>query len=107
MGELKHMACEPRDKLLVGEELGPGDQLVSKNLEFKLVLQGDGNLVAYGPEGDYWNSGTNSGTRLVLQSDGNLVLYDAGGRDLKATGTSGSTAFVVQNDGNLVVYQHG
>ncbi|GIG28892.1 hypothetical protein [Cellulomonas marina] len=48
-----------------------------------LVLQGDGNLVAYHPSGrPLWQSGTagRGVVRLVLQDDTNLVLYTAEGR---------------------------
>ncbi|WKB55313.1 hypothetical protein [Eleftheria terrae] len=43
------------------------------------LMQGDGNLVIYGPDGEpVWDSATHGhpGARLVLQNDGNLVLYD-------------------------------
>ena len=63
-----------------------------------LVVQKDGNLVAYNKKNgnDYsdpvWASNTNgrgnSNTELVIQDDGNVVLY-CDGKALWATGTCG------------------
>jgi hypothetical protein len=45
------------------------------------------------------------GYRLVMQGDGNLVLYTPGNVPVWATGTSGLNAFLVlQADGNMVLY---
>lgn len=46
-----------------------------------LVMQGDGNLVAYAPDGTaYWNTGTNGnpGALALIRNEGNLVIYSAG-----------------------------
>jgi len=70
-------------------------------------MQGDGNIVVYGPNGAAWASWTAvPGTVLVLQTDGNLVAY-AGSRAVWFTGTDGSGAnrLVMQDDGNLVLYR--
>ena len=71
-------------------------------------MQGDGNLVLYGPAGWTWQSGT-SGTganQLVVQTDGNLVLYNAAMSPVWFTRTDGrGPGFLqVQDDGNLVLY---
>lgn len=92
--------------LFVGETLGTGQSLVSPNRAYQLVVQGDGNLVAYGPSGAIWASGTRgSNARLVLQGDGNCVMYADQGV-LFATGAarSGSNQLVMQDDGNVVLY---
>ena len=86
----------------------PIDQaLTSPNLSYKLVLQGDGNLVLYSGSRALWSTGTvgSRADRLVMQGDGNLVLY-SGSRALWSTGTVGSRAdrLVMQGDGNLVLY---
>ncbi|MBL7255259.1 hypothetical protein [Paractinoplanes lichenicola] len=55
-----------------------------------LEMQGDGNLVIYGPgHVALWSSGTagRNGSVLRLQDDGNLVLYAPGNRAVWATGT--------------------
>jgi hypothetical protein len=56
----------------------------------QLVMQEDGNLVAYAPNGEpVWSSGTagNPGGWCTIQDDGNLVLYDSAGRALWASNT--------------------
>lgn len=56
----------------------------------RLVMQGDGNLVAQNAQGSpLWASGTHGhpGADLVLQNDGNLVIYDAARTALWATNT--------------------
>jgi hypothetical protein len=91
--------------IIYGETLQLGD-ILRKN-EFRLVLQGDGNLVLYKGGTALWSTRTNGSgaARLVLQGDGNLVLYK-GGTALWSTRTNGSGAarLVLQGDGNLVLY---
>lgn len=55
------------------------------------IMQGDGNLVIYGPAGDYiWDTATdgNPGSRLVVQDDGNVVIYRSDGTPIWATNTN-------------------
>ncbi|HZH75013.1 MAG TPA: D-alanyl-D-alanine carboxypeptidase family protein, partial [Archangium sp.] len=80
--------------------------LVSNNGLYRLVLQNDGNLVLYGPDGVRWTPGAPStGNQLVLQ-DGNLVLYDTSGKFIWQSGSGGNIGawLALQHDGNLVVY---
>lgn len=54
------------------------------------VMQSDGDLVAYSPQGGrYWNTGTGGhpGARVVIQDDGNLVVYDSTNNPLWASNT--------------------
>lgn len=95
-------------QLLAGEQLRSGQRLVAG--DYQLVMQGDGNLVAYAPGGRVrWHTGTagHAGARLVMQSDGNPVLYSASGRALWHAGTQGNARarLVLQRDGNVVVYR--
>jgi L,D-peptidoglycan transpeptidase YkuD (ErfK/YbiS/YcfS/YnhG family) len=93
--------------LSAGGQLTSGQQLVSANGRYRVVMQGDGNLVVYGPAGPDWASGTGvRGTRLVMQGDGNLVGYGPDGRAVwhTSTGTNPGARVVMQDDGNLVVY---
>ena len=55
----------------------------------QLAMQGDGNLVLYGPFGALWSSETSGfpGAYLGVQDDGNAVIYD-GGYAIWATHTS-------------------
>jgi hypothetical protein len=50
--------------------------------------------------------GQNGADYLVLQGDGNLVAYQNGGAAVWASNTAGSGAgwLYVQSDGNLVLY---
>jgi len=96
----------PGNMLVTGQQLGVGASLVSSSGAYRLAMQGDGNIVVYGPNGAAWASWTFvPGTVLVLQTDGNLVAY-AGSRAVWFTGTDGSGAkrLVMQDDGNLVLY---
>ncbi|MHB1843424.1 MAG: GH25 family lysozyme [Deltaproteobacteria bacterium] len=96
-------------KLNPGDGLGPGDQVVSCQACFNLVMQGDGNLVLYQQgKGALWSTKTNgqNGEAAVMQTDGNFVLYSSGGCPLWNSGTGGKSgaSLAVQDDGNLVVY---
>jgi len=98
--------------LNAGESLRAGQQLTSSNGLYRLVMQTDGNLVLYAPQGAVWDTGTwrlppaLRPTRLDLQHDGNIVLYNA----TNYVGWSpnihgrGGTRLVVQDDRNVVVY---
>jgi hypothetical protein len=57
----------------------------------RLVMQRDGNLVAYRGSRAIWASNTDGrgGNRLAMQSDGNAVVYTAANRPVWATGTNG------------------
>jgi hypothetical protein len=67
--------------------VGSGTSAVS------LIMQGDGNLVAYLKNAAVWNSATfaacSSGCRALFQGDGNLVVYD-GTTPLFASNTAGT-----------------
>jgi YD repeat-containing protein len=97
------------DHLVSGQSLSSGQSLVSSNVLYTLIMQGDGNLVLYGSNmKPLWYSGT-SGTganRVVMQGDGNLVIYTSGNRAVWASSTAGqgSSHLDLQGDGNLVIY---
>jgi hypothetical protein len=80
----------------------------SPNLQYELRMQGDGNLVEYGPGQVIWDSGTygNPGAFAVLQGDGNFVVYSAAGTALWDSGTYGNpgASFQLQDNGNAVIY---
>lgn len=96
----------------------------------RLVVQGDGNVVLYGPDDvayDSTRTGGSDGQELRVQEDGNVVLYGQAGHvafsfdtadpsELYQGGTllpgerlsSGDgTSLVMQTDGNLVLYTRG
>ena len=97
------------DTLTPGQVLGTGTSLVAP-AGYRLVMQGDGNLVEYAPNGAArWSTGThgNPGASLRFQTDGNMVVVGSGGRPLWASGTYGANTasrLVMQSDGNLVAY---
>ena len=98
-----------RDRLIAGSRLTAGQSITSANARYRLVYQGDSNLVLYDDvaRGVVWATYTSGSPGVVvLQGDGNLVIYDAQGRVLWATGTAGNPNAVlyVQPDGNLVLY---
>lgn len=100
------------DRLHSGEVLRTGYYLRSSDKCYALLMQGDGNLVLYGPGYHVlWSSGT-TGTgadRVAMQGDGNLVVYTSSGKAVwsSRTGGNGASYIVAQTDGNLVVYRNG
>lgn len=89
--------------------LSSGDQILSPDNRFFLMMQTDGNLVEYGPDGPLWASNTvGSGAVLAsFQSDGNFVLYTSSGMPVWTTSTWGNdcASLALQDDGNLVIYR--
>ena len=82
------------NQLTAGNELIEGQELVSSNGWYRLVVQGDGNLVIYDKAGTaVWDHGQGvrnpQGTgryKLVMQADGNLVMYDRDTNEVIWTG---------------------
>ena len=75
--------------VIPGAELGVGQQITSPNHTYRLLMQGDGNLVEYDGATVIWASGTKTaGSIAVMQSDGNLVVY-SGATALWASNTYG------------------
>lgn len=96
------------DRLNRDESLRLSESITSQDGRFTLVMQGDGNLVFYGPRGKYrWDTGTDGRavSQAIMQGDGNFVLYGSEGA-IWASGTDGHPGawLVAQNDGNLVIY---
>ena len=98
------------DRLHPGEMLRAEEYLTSRNHQYRLVMQRDGNLVLYGPgRHPLWAANT-EGQRVekcIMQSDGNLVLYHRNGQPVWASNTVGKPGsyLLIQNDGNMVIYQ--
>lgn len=73
---------------------------------FRLIMQGDGNLVMYRKDGTpRWSTGAR-GYNSIMQWDGNFVLYSAlrTSQWNTATDRNPGARLVVQDDGNLVIY---
>lgn len=94
-------------ELAAGTALLENQPVASCDGRTSLVMQGDGNLVLYGPDGARWNSGThgNPGATASFQGDGNLVVYSAWGTPLWHAGTHGNpdARLSVRDDGDLQV----
>lgn len=105
-------AAHAADRLTSNQRLYADQSITSQNSAYTLIMQRDGNLVAYDKTGAQyralWSSRTagNSGAWAVMQGDGNLVVYTAASRVLWASNTQGNPGAYarMQSDGNLVVY---
>jgi cell wall-associated NlpC family hydrolase len=115
LGLLSLVAAEPAAAgTLLGSELGPDRQLGPgdwlQNGGYRFVMQTDGNLVLYGPNGPLWATYTHTAQNdavLVNQGDGNLVIYTADRRNVvwaSRTNGRGAGRLVLQGDGNVVLY---
>lgn len=109
----QHASCPvrppgARDTMYAGQGLYRGQSMSSSDGRFVLIMQGDGNLVEYGPNGRVvWATNRNGGF-TILQGDCNFVEYTMWGSPVWASNVGGSNCrLVLQNDGNLVVYGNG
>ncbi|KAJ3381568.1 hypothetical protein HDU92_005254 [Lobulomyces angularis] len=100
------------DTMEVDVRLTEGQVRKSKGKNVVLNMQGDGNLVLYGPNSKVlWAAGTNKnvkGNFAILQRDGNFVVYNHQSSPLWASNTAGKGSpphrLLLQDDGNLVIY---
>ncbi|NYZ69130.1 lectin [Endozoicomonas sp. SM1973] len=97
------------DRLLPGQKLEKGQQLVSEDKRYVLSLQHDGNLVLYVDHRPLWASDTAgiAVERAEMQKDGNLVIYGYDNKPVWASDTAGNpgSQLIMQNDGNAVIYK--
>ena len=97
--------------LSAGQTLMPNQYIDAPGHAYRLVMQGDGNLVEYQGGSALWSTKTqgNPGAHAVMQTDGNLVVYRTDGVAIygSATDTFGGSNLALQDDGNLVIYQSG
>ncbi len=94
-----------------GSIITSGRSVYSKNRNYKLTLQKDGNLVLSRIYSDriqpIWATQTDTKAveKCSFQTDGNLVLYGYNGNAIWASGTDNRGQYLLlQNDGNLVIY---
>ncbi|WLQ37645.1 protein kinase [Streptomyces castrisilvae] len=77
----------------------------------KLVMQEDGNLVAYGDDRSRWASRTSGENyKAVFQEDGNLVVYTADDKQVWATDTmrpEGGALLEFRVDGTVAIAKDG
>jgi hypothetical protein len=98
-------------RLGANEALGPNESVTSCDGRFTFVHQSDGNVVLYQQGVARWSSRTagRSTGALVMQGDGNLVLYGPFLNAVWSSRTPGlPNAFLaVQDDGNMVLSSNG
>jgi hypothetical protein len=110
------------DDMQPGEVLNAGQSISSKNGNYTLIYQEDGNLVLYKKRSGEALWASNTAVSLppsvpagevispvgvcVMQSGGSLVLYDSEASPIWSSDTSTTGNFlVVQDDGNMVIQQ--
>jgi len=88
-----------------GGRLNGGGEIAAGS--YRLVMQGDGNLVEYTGSTALWSSHTSGqpGNYVVMQTDGNLVVRSSGGSWRWQSTTLGHPGahLSIQTDGNVVV----
>ena len=96
--------------MLPGQTLVPGQQIASAGGRYRVVYQGDGNLVLYDGGRATWASNTSGKPTgvCIMQGDGNLVIYSPG-KAQWASNTWGhnGASLALQDDGNAVIYDPG
>lgn len=96
------------DTLNMNEALSNNGFIQSADGKYKLIMQGDGNLVMYRADWSVrWSPMTNRGSFAVMQSDGNFVVYASGNVPLWHTGTYGGIFgnyyLTIHDDGDLSI----
>ncbi len=95
------------DNLALNQGLSFNGSIVSPNGKYRLIMQGDGNLVLYSPNRAIWWTNTeNTGASFfIVQGDSNMVVYSPA-RYVWASFTQnrGGKTLYIQDDGNLVLY---
>jgi surface antigen len=91
------------------EALFANQSVWSSNGAYRIIMQGDGNLVLYTASGSaLWSTRTAgvSGAWAIVQGDGNFVVYNNSNQPVWHTGTFGNSGswLNVQTDGNVVLY---
>jgi hypothetical protein len=97
-----------RSVLQSRERLWAGQSLASPNGRYRLVMQGDGNVVEYGPAGAEWSTRTGAGgAALIMTAGGDAVVARRTERAVWHSSSAGNNGarLVVQDDGNVVVYR--
>jgi hypothetical protein len=91
-----------------GWTMSKGQAIYSCDGNYEFTLQGDGNLVEYGPTNNvlFASNTVGLGYQLRMQTDGNLVLATANNALAWMSSTYGQPGayFSMQTDGNGVIY---
>jgi hypothetical protein len=95
------------DRIEQGERLFVGEELVSQNGEYRLILTMNGSLEIRTPRGgSLWHTrAAGANAYLTVKSDGKLVLYSRDGRPVWYNNVRGAESVaVIQDTGHLVHY---
>lgn len=95
------------DRIERGERLLAGEELVSQNGGYRLLLTLDGVAEIRTPTGGaLWRTkAAGAGAYMTVKSDGKLVLYSRGGHPVWYNGVQGAEPVaVIQDTGHLVQY---
>jgi hypothetical protein len=93
----------PFSTLYDDEVLYRGHQLTSPNGLFRAVMQRDGNLVGYGPDGVVWSTGTvGTDNQLLVSDDGYAVIIGADGGIVWAADTEGPATSIALDDSGVL-----
>ncbi len=91
---------------LVPPALSPAASASSPSGKYRLVMQGDGNLVVYVPGNlARWSSRTNAAGSVLKNQQGAMVIVGPNGLPQWSTARAGAgNDLHIQDDGNLVLY---
>lgn len=95
------------DRIQQGERLLAGQELVSQNGDYRLILTMDGVAEIRTPTGGaLWRTrSAGAGAYMTVKADGKLVLYTRWGKPVWYTGVMGTESVaVIQDTGHLVQY---
>ena len=95
------------DRMLPGQVLRSGEQIMSANRAWSLTMRADGNLVLSSATGvrQWATFTTGTGSTASMTQDGNFVVRNSSGVTLWSTRTSGAGAVVrVLGNANVAVY---
>jgi hypothetical protein len=100
------------NRLNPGDQLKPGQQLVSDKGGIVLRMEEGGNAVLVFPGNNpTWATGTDGhpGSMMVMQTDGNLVVLAPGKGRIWQSCTAGNprSVLILQEQGNIVIYAPG
>jgi hypothetical protein len=101
----------PSNTLRNDEQLAAGREIRSRNGQFRLVYQDDGNLVVYemvaGREHPIWHTATHNTEpgRFVMQGDGNAVVYSRSNQPVWNSQTNVGSGYwlSLEDDGRLLI----
>lgn len=89
-----------------GSGLRRNEWLSAGNWRVRLEVQGDGTVVLSHDGVGVWSQAQGAADGLMMQGDGNLVAYNDLGTALWSSGTSAPGAYLcLQDDGNLVIIE--